>query len=82
MTRPGAGVAGARVDTTTPVVVLLKLVDQLFPYGSLGIVRSLGRLGVPVHVVHGREGRLDGRSHMPAGGLVRMSLRATGRFTT
>ena len=50
--------------------MVLKLVDQLFPYGSLGIVRSLGRLGVPVHVVHGREGCLDGRSRYARGGWV------------
>ena len=36
-----------RVDTSTPVVVL-----RLDHWGALGIVRSLGRLGVPVYGVH------------------------------
>ena len=34
-------------DASTPVVVL-----DCFRHGGLAIVRSLGRLGVPVHVVH------------------------------
>ena len=38
------------MDYTTPVVVLG------VHYGSLGIARSLGRLGVPVHGVHGNLG--------------------------
>jgi D-aspartate ligase len=35
----------AVVDTSTPVVVL-RLVRGSFPHGSLGVVRTLGRLGV------------------------------------
>jgi predicted ATP-grasp superfamily ATP-dependent carboligase len=39
------------VDTSTPAVVL-KLDPNVFHHGGLGVVRTLGRLGVPVHVVH------------------------------
>jgi D-aspartate ligase len=39
------------MDTTTPLLVL-KLVPQIFHHGTLGIVRSLGRLGVTVYAVH------------------------------
>jgi len=39
------------VDTSTPVVVL-KLDPNVFHHGGLGVIRSLGRMGVPVHVVH------------------------------
>ncbi len=40
-----------RVDTSTPVVVL-KLDRNVFHHGGLGVIRSFGRMGVPVHVVH------------------------------
>lgn len=39
------------VDSSTPVVVL-KLDPNVFHHGGLGVIRSLGRWGVPVHVVH------------------------------
>lgn len=39
------------VDTSTPAVVF-KLDPNVLHHGGLGIVRTLGRLGVPVHVVH------------------------------
>jgi predicted ATP-grasp superfamily ATP-dependent carboligase len=39
------------VDTSTPAVVL-KLDPNVFHHGGLGVIRSLGRLGVPVHAVH------------------------------
>ena len=39
------------VDTSTPVVVA-KLVPELFDYQGLGIVRSLGRLGIRVLGCH------------------------------
>jgi D-aspartate ligase len=39
------------IDTTTPVVVL-RLVRGSFPHGSLAVVRTLGRLGVPVLAFH------------------------------
>src|SRR5450755_1858616 len=48
-----AGLAG--VDTSTPAVVL-KLDPNVLHHGGLGVIRSLGRLGVPVYGVH--EGRL------------------------
>src|SRR5437764_2021218 len=38
-------------DTSVPVVVL-RLVRGLFPHGSLAIVRSLGRLGIPAYGIH------------------------------
>jgi D-aspartate ligase len=40
-----------RVDCSTPAVIL-KLDPNVFHHGGLGLVRSLGRWGVPVHVVH------------------------------
>jgi D-aspartate ligase len=39
------------VDTSTPVVVL-KVMRGLFPHGGLNVVRTLGRLGVPVWGFH------------------------------
>ena len=39
------------IDVSTPAVVL-KLDPNVFHHGGLGVVRSLGRLGVPVHLVH------------------------------
>src|SRR6184192_4272155 len=44
--------AGPRpdVDTSTPAVVL-KLDPNPFHHGGLGVIRSLGRLGVPVYAV-------------------------------
>ena len=43
--------ADARFDVTTPAVVL-KLDRNIFHHGGLGVIRSLGRLGVPVYGVH------------------------------
>ena len=43
-------VAG-QIDSATPVVAL-KMTRSLVQHGVLGIARSLGRLGVPVHWVH------------------------------
>jgi D-aspartate ligase len=45
-------------DTTLPVLVL-----QMQHHGALGVVRSLGRLGVPVYGVH--------RTHRPAASFSR-----------
>jgi predicted ATP-grasp superfamily ATP-dependent carboligase len=42
------------IDTSTPAVVL-KLDRNVMHHGGLGVIRSLGRLGVPVYGVH--EGR-------------------------
>jgi D-aspartate ligase len=39
------------VDVTTPAVVL-KLDHNVMHHGGLGVIRSLGRLGVPVYGVH------------------------------
>jgi predicted ATP-grasp superfamily ATP-dependent carboligase len=39
------------VNAETPAVVL-KLVPELFHHGGLAVVRTLGRLGVPVYGVH------------------------------
>lgn len=42
------------VDRTTPAVVL-RLDANPFHHGGLGVIRSLGRLGVPVYAVHGER---------------------------
>jgi predicted ATP-grasp superfamily ATP-dependent carboligase/SAM-dependent methyltransferase len=52
-------------STDTPVVVL-----RLDHYGALGIMRSLGRLGVSVHGVHRSADALALRSRHAAGGFV------------
>jgi D-aspartate ligase len=39
------------IDTSTPAVVL-KLDPNVMHHGGLGVIRSLGRLGVPVHAVY------------------------------
>src|SRR5271154_6087092 len=39
------------VDTATPAVVL-KLDPNVMHHGGLGVIRSLGRIGVPVYGVH------------------------------
>ena len=41
----------AEADTTTPAVVL-KLDPNVMHHGGLGVIRSLGRIGVPVYGVH------------------------------
>lgn len=41
----------AEIDTSTPAVVL-KLDANVMHHGGLGVIRSLGRLGVPVYGVH------------------------------
>jgi D-aspartate ligase len=48
-TRRPAGWAAA-ADTSTPAVVL-KLDPNVMHHGGLGVIRSLGRLGVPVYAV-------------------------------
>ncbi len=40
-----------RVDTSTPAVVL-KFDPNVMHHGGLGVIRSLGRIGVPVYGVH------------------------------
>ena len=39
------------IDTTTPAVVL-KFDPNVMHHGGLGVIRSLGRVGVPVYGVH------------------------------
>lgn len=38
-------------DTTTPAVVF-KLDPNVLHHGGLGVIRGLGRAGVPVYAVH------------------------------
>jgi D-aspartate ligase len=42
---------GRRLDVTTPIVVL-KMSSNMVQHGVLGVARSAGRLGIPVHWVH------------------------------
>ena len=42
---------GSPIDTTTPAVVL-KFDPNVMHHGGLGVIRSLGRIGVPVFGVH------------------------------
>lgn len=46
-----SSVAGFELTTSTPAVVL-KLTPNVMHHGVLGVVRSLGRAGVPVYGVH------------------------------
>lgn len=48
---PGGVSALSGIDTSTPAVVL-KLDPNVLHHGGLGVIRSLGRLGVPVYGVH------------------------------
>ena len=50
----------AAADTSTPAVVL-KLDPNVMHHGGLGVIRSLGRIGVPVYGVH--EGPLAPAAH-------------------
>jgi D-aspartate ligase len=52
---PEDGALTGAVDTTTPIVIL-GLSRGMFHHGVLGIARSAGRLGIPVHRL-GRERR-------------------------
>src|SRR6185436_18940106 len=45
--RRSGGLNMELIDTSLPVLVL-----QMDHYGALGVMRSLGRLGVPVYGVH------------------------------
>src|SRR5215471_8593683 len=45
------GVDLSRIDVSTPALVL-KLDQNVMHHGGLGVIRSLGRLGVPVYGVH------------------------------
>lgn len=48
------------IDTSTPAVVL-KFDQNALHHGGLGVIRGLGRFGVPVHCVH--EERLSPAAH-------------------
>jgi predicted ATP-grasp superfamily ATP-dependent carboligase len=53
-------------DATTPVVIL-KMTRNLVQHGVLGILRSAGRWGIPVHWVHDEESAPAARSrHLTA----------------
>jgi D-aspartate ligase len=52
---PEDGALASAVDTTTPIVIL-GLSRGMFHHGVLGVARSAGRLGIPVHRL-GRERR-------------------------
>jgi predicted ATP-grasp superfamily ATP-dependent carboligase len=51
MVTPRLSSALADADTSTPAVVL-KFDPNVLHHGGLGVIRSLGRLGVPVYGVH------------------------------
>jgi D-aspartate ligase len=54
------------VDATTPVVIL-KMTTNLIQHGVLGILRSAGRWGIPVHWVHNEASAPAARSrHLTA----------------
>jgi predicted ATP-grasp superfamily ATP-dependent carboligase len=57
-TKPGVAIE----DTSVPVVVL-----NLFTHCGVGVVRSLGRLGVPVYCVHGDSAAPSLRSRYSRG---------------
>ena len=46
----GRGPVGGEFDTDLPVLVL-RTDRNMFHHGTLGVIRSLGRAGVPVHAV-------------------------------
>jgi len=54
-------------DPSTPVLILGT--GQLFPYGGLGMIRSLGRLGVPVYTIQDDPWSPEVRSRYIAGRL-------------
>ncbi len=54
------------IDTTTPIVVL-KMSTNVVQHGVLGVVRSAGRWGIPVHWVHNEGAAPAARSrHLTA----------------
>lgn len=55
---------------TSVAAVVVKLRHSVVHYGGLGVIRSLGRLGIPVYAVH--EGRLapPATSQYLTGGFV------------
>jgi len=59
----------AVADTSVPVVALTMSPNPLL-HGSLNVVRSLGRLGVPVHVMHPRAWTPADHSRYLAGKVI------------
>src|SRR5450432_3124807 len=49
--RPATGASTPDFDTSTPAV-MLKFDPNVMHHGGLGVIRSLGRAGVPVYGVH------------------------------
>jgi len=49
------------IQTTTPVVVL-KMTTNVVQHGVLGVIRSAGRWGIPVHWVHNEDSAPAARS--------------------
>ena len=69
-----------RIDSATPVVAL-KMTRSLVQHGVLGIARSLGRLGVDVHWVHGCPDAPAGWSrYVTASHAISASSRETERW--
>ena len=70
----------AAIDTTTPAVVL-KFDPNVMHHGGLGVIRSLGRAGVPVYGVHegplgsGRQLAVPRRTLLLAAGSGRCGAR-------
>ncbi|MCA1644678.1 MAG: hypothetical protein LC797_04120, partial [Chloroflexi bacterium] len=58
-----------QIEAESPVVVL-KLVPSLFQHGTLGIMRSLGRIGVPVYAFHNDQWAPAALSRYARGTLV------------
>src|SRR5689334_16464123 len=60
-------------DHATPVLVL-NLGEYPFHQGSLGVIRSIGRLGVPVYTIH-RDRFIPSAKSRYLGGRFRWALR-------
>ncbi len=60
---PKEGVLLRLVDSSIPVVVL-NLVGSAMQHGALSIVRSLGRLGVPVYSIHNDSSAVTSSRYM------------------
>ncbi len=79
MSRSVAAGEFPRGDTSTPAVVL-KFDQNVMHHGGLGVIRSLGRLGVPVYGVHEEPWAPAASSRYLSGRYYwRPSLADTGR---
>jgi D-aspartate ligase len=61
MPLPSSATPIAELDRTRPAMII-KFDDNPLHHGTLGAIRSLGRAGVPVHVVHESRALPAGRS--------------------